>query len=43
MLNRGPEREKIVGPVAKGNAGKDRRMNLWWPVVLELEGKVKGF
>lgn len=41
MLNRGREREETVGPVAKVNAGKDRRLNLWRPVVLELEGKVK--
>lgn len=42
MLNREREREEMVGPVAKGNPGKDRRMSLGWPVVLELEGKVKG-
>lgn len=41
MLNRGREREETVGPVAKVNAGKDRRLNLWWPMVLELEEKVK--
>lgn len=28
MLSREREREDMVGPVAKGNPGKDRRMNL---------------